>query len=125
MIGDLFNTNKRREVKTREDQVMYMGKKYRRERETGYYVCTSGSRRRLHDVIWETEHGMAIPKGCVVHHKDWDKTNNNIKNLLLVTRADHNRIHNPPGGGATASDERVIALTHELEAKEIKISKRE
>lgn len=118
MIGDLFNNNKRREVKTREDQVMYLGKKYRRDPKTGYMVCTSGSRRRLHDVIWEAAHGMAIPKGCVVHHKDWDKTNNDIKNLLLVTHSEHNRLHNPPGGGARVDDERVIKLTRELEEQE-------
>ena len=47
MIGDLLNTNKRRDVKTREDQVMFMGKKYRRDKKTGYYVCTTGSRRSL------------------------------------------------------------------------------
>ena len=34
MIGDLLNTNKRREVKTRADQVLYLGKKYRRDKKT-------------------------------------------------------------------------------------------
>ena len=34
MIGDLLNNNKKREVKTREDQVMFMGKKYRRDKKT-------------------------------------------------------------------------------------------
>lgn len=47
MIGDLLNTNKRRNVKTRLDQVMYMGRKYRQDKKTGYYVCTTGSRRSL------------------------------------------------------------------------------
>lgn len=47
MIGDMLNNNKRRDVKTRLDQVMYMGKKYRQDKKTGYYVCTTGSRRSL------------------------------------------------------------------------------
>lgn len=34
MIGDLFNMNKRKDVRTREDQVMYMGKKYRQDKKT-------------------------------------------------------------------------------------------
>lgn len=34
MIGDMLNNNKKREVKTREDQVMFMGKKYRRDKKT-------------------------------------------------------------------------------------------
>ena len=37
MIGDLLNTNKRREVRTRVDQVMYMGRKYRRDKKTRLY----------------------------------------------------------------------------------------
>lgn len=34
MIGDMLNNNKRRDVCTREDQVMYMGRKYRRDKKT-------------------------------------------------------------------------------------------
>lgn len=34
MIGDMFNNNKRKDVKTREDQVMFMGKKYRQDKKT-------------------------------------------------------------------------------------------
>ena len=47
MIGDMLNNNKRRDVKTRLDQVLYLGKKYRQDKKTGYYVCTTGSRRSL------------------------------------------------------------------------------
>ena len=99
MIGDLWNNNKRRNVRTREGQRMYMGHKYSREEGTGYLVCTSGKRRRLHDVMWETEAGREIPPGCVIHHLDWDKSHNEISNLVCVTISEHNRIHNPPGGG--------------------------
>lgn len=34
MIGDCLNTNKRRDVKTRADQVLYLGKKYRQDKKT-------------------------------------------------------------------------------------------
>ena len=34
MIGDCLNTNKRRDVKTRVDQQMYLGKKYRQDKKT-------------------------------------------------------------------------------------------
>lgn len=98
MIGDLFNTNKRKDVKTREDQVMYMGKKYRQDKKTGYYVCTSGDRKRLHVAMWEAEAGIAVPPGCVIHHVDWVKTHNVIENLVCVTVSEHERIHNTPGG---------------------------
>ena len=98
MIGDMLNNNKRRDVKTREDQVMYMGKKYRRDKRTGYYVCTTGKRRqRLHVAMWEHEAGREVPPGCVVHHLDWDKTHNEISNLVCVLVSEHNLIHNAGG----------------------------
>ena len=99
MIGDMFNNNRKRDVCTREGQRMYMGRKYAREEGTGYYVCTSGSRRRLHDVLWEYENidGIKIiPEGYVVHHIDWDKTHNVIENLTCISVFGHNLIHNPP-----------------------------
>ena len=34
MIGDMLNNNKRREVKTRADQVLYLGKKYRQDKKS-------------------------------------------------------------------------------------------
>ena len=98
MIGDLFNNNRRRDVCTREGQKMYNGKKYAKEEATGYYVCTSGGRKRLHIAIWEHEHGMAVPEGCVIHHKDWCKTNNSVENLTCVLVEDHERIHNHKEG---------------------------
>lgn len=98
MIGDMFNNNKRRNVRTREDQRLFMGKKYAKEKETGYYVCTSGSRRRLHVVMWEHEHGMEVPEGCVIHHLDWNKANNVIENLVCLTIWEHECVHNVIGG---------------------------
>lgn len=96
MIGDMFNNNKRKDVLTREGQRMYMGRKYAREKSTGYYVCTSGERKRLHDVIWEYENRMRVPEGYVIHHIDFNKSNNNISNLTLISVFGHNLIHNPP-----------------------------
>jgi hypothetical protein len=100
MIGDMWNNNKRRDVCTREGQLMYRGKKYAREESTGYYVCTTGSRRRLHTVIWEDKWGVEIPPGCVIHHLDWDKTHNDVENLICVTVWEHEKIHNIIGGEA-------------------------
>ena len=97
MIGDLFNMNKMKDVCTREGQKMYMGKKYAQEA-SGYYVCTTGERKRLHDVMWSHENKMDIPEGCVIHHIDCDKTHNEISNLTCITVFGHNLIHNPPKG---------------------------
>jgi hypothetical protein len=99
MIGDMFNNNKRRDVVTRVGQKMYNGKKYAQDPATGYYVCTTGKKRqRLHVAIWEHEHGMAVPEGCVIHHKDWVKTNNSVENLTCVTVEGHEEIHNHKEG---------------------------
>ena len=34
-----------------------------------------------------------IPQGMVVHHIDFDKTNNNIDNLALMTNCAHSKLH--------------------------------
>ena len=91
--GAMRNTRK---VKTREDQILFLGKKYRRDPKTGYYICTTGSRQRLHVAMWEAEHGIKVPSGYVIHHKDWNKSHNEISNLVLVTVQEHNLIHNRP-----------------------------
>ena len=46
--------------------------------------------------MWEQAAGREVPPGCVVHHLDWDKTHNEISNLVCVTVEEHNLIHNPP-----------------------------
>lgn len=96
-IGNFDKVNTRKVV-TREGQKLYMGKKYAIEQKTGYYVCTSGSRKRLHVAIWEHEHGMEVPPGCVIHHLDWNKSNNDIENLICVSIEEHEKIHNIIGG---------------------------
>ena len=110
MKGDLFNSNKNTRNKiTRVGQRLYMGKKYSIEKGTGYYVCTSGARRRLHDVMWEHENKTKIPDGYVVHHIDYDKTNNTINNLTCISVFGHNLIHNPPkvNGDKVSGEEAV------------------
>lgn len=98
-IGDFDKVN-RRGKKTRDTQVLFDGCLYSKNKSSGYYVCTSGARRRLHDVLWEHTHGVAVPPGHVIHHLDWNKDNNNINNLVCVTVEEHNLIHNKIGGEA-------------------------
>lgn len=96
MIGDLWNNNKRRDVCTREGQRFYRGKKYAVEKETGYLVCTTGNRKRLHVAMYEQEilKGEAIPPGYVIHHIDCNKNNNTINNLCCISIEEHEWIHN-------------------------------
>lgn len=46
----------------------------------------------LHQYIYEKVHGK-LPKGMVVHHKDFNPLNNDVGNLVAVTIAEHMRIH--------------------------------
>ena len=58
----------------------------------GYYECTTIDRLMLHNYNWEKENGK-IPIGYELHHKDLNKTNNQIENLQLVTPKEHTEIH--------------------------------
>jgi len=55
-------------------------------------IFISGINKRVHLVEWEKYNGKK-PKGMEIHFKDNDKQNWSIKNLLLVNRSDHCRIH--------------------------------
>lgn len=62
---------------------------------TGYVEYTRGEYkgRLAHVVAMELNIGRSLAKDEVVHHKDEDKTNNDLSNLELMTRADHARHH--------------------------------
>jgi hypothetical protein len=45
-----------------------------------------------HVIVWEKHNGK-IPAGFQIHHRDFNKTNNNISNLQLVTPLEHKRLH--------------------------------
>ncbi len=53
-----------------------------------------GKMRLAHHLVWEAVNGP-IPEGFEIHHLDHNKQNNDIENLKLVTRADHQKIHSP------------------------------
>ena len=65
----------------------FNGKRFCRDEGSGYY-WNSVLRERLHRYVWEYYNGK-IPKGYHVHHKDEDKTNNDIANLELMEGKDH------------------------------------
>ena len=133
MLGDMLNNNKRKDVRTRIDQVQFNGKKYTMDPRSGYYTCTTGKgRKRLHVAVWETHWGRRVPPGCVIHHMDWNKKNNSIENLICLTVQEHNLVHNYKFNECgddleaetawereTPDSERVIKLTKELLASRV------
>lgn len=52
----------------------------------GYYYQHNG--KRLHRAVWKFHNGD-IPKGYHIHHKDGDRSNNNIENLELINGREH------------------------------------
>lgn len=46
----------------------------------------------LHRAVWKFHNGE-IPKGYDIHHVDFDKANNDISNLQMLTRKEHKQIH--------------------------------
>jgi hypothetical protein len=47
----------------------------------------------LHRLIAEKTIGRPLKKGEIVHHIDGDKRNNTPENLMIMTQAEHARIH--------------------------------
>lgn len=55
-------------------------------------VFINGKNVHVHRLVWIEHHGN-IPKNCVIHHKDGNKLNWDISNLICISRADHIREH--------------------------------
>lgn len=47
-----------------------------------------------HIIVAEKKLGRYLKKGEVVHHIDFNKTNNDPNNLVVLTSSDHMRLHN-------------------------------
>lgn len=62
---------------------------------SGYVEHTRGPHkgRMVHVVLMEERIGRRIRRDEVVHHIDHNRSNNDINNLALMTRAAHTRLH--------------------------------
>lgn len=67
------------------------GIRFTRIEATGYYRH-NGLRKYMHRYVWEYYNGK-IPKGYEIHHIDFDRSNNDISNLQIVSRSEHRKIH--------------------------------
>jgi hypothetical protein len=57
-----------------------------------YAKDDDGRLRFEHSIVWEKNFGK-IPLGMQIHHKDFNKENNEPANLQLVTPLEHKRLH--------------------------------
>lgn len=78
------------------NKAFFNGFSFRKDRKTGYYLCSKrtdiGKRERLHCYVWRYFNGE-IPKGYHIHHKDEDKSHNDIENLECVIMPAHLSYH--------------------------------
>lgn len=49
--------------------------------------------RMEHIIVWERHHGKRVPAGHVIHHRDENRTNNQIENLVCMPRSAHTEMH--------------------------------
>ena len=56
----------------------------------GYYV--NNQKKLLHRVKYEEYYGT-IPKGYIIHHKNGDRSSNDIDNLQCMTASEHTKMH--------------------------------
>lgn len=78
--------------------MIYKNKK--RENKYGIQKISSVSHRKVapHVKVWEEYMQTEVPfdddgKRCVIHHLDQDTTNNDILNLVCMTKSEHDRWH--------------------------------
>ncbi len=62
--------------------------------EGGYrYLYVGGQKVALHRLIIEEQLGRTLDSNEVVHHVDGDPLNNELSNLVVLSRAEHQRLH--------------------------------
>lgn len=74
-----------------EEHRIYFGRKFYKSI-NGYWVCCRAKMPWAHRWVWINERGK-IPKDLDVHHIDGNKDNNDINNLELITRSEHQKKH--------------------------------
>lgn len=71
----------------------FNGIRFYRNETTGYWERARGVPRKMHVYVWEYYNGRKLPDGYVIHHIDFDKGNNTLENLRLMTASEHSRLH--------------------------------
>ncbi len=103
----------------------YFGKKFWQQKD-GYWV--NGMPIHAQRWVWINHHG-AIPDRMDIHHKDGDKSNNEIENLEMLSRSEHLKRHWKEGRfdldqrRAQLSEARKWLKTEEGRKKQSEISK--
>lgn len=78
----------------------FNGRTYYYCKKTSYYMGKNS--KYLHRDVYLFHNNMeTIPTGHVIHHSDFNKLNNDINNLVLLTTSQHLVLHNRLRKGTT------------------------
>lgn len=72
--------------------LFFEGRKVFYDRKGYPLVWVDGKSVKLHVLVWERANGPK-PKGYEIHHRDEDKTNYDLTNLVLLSPVEHQRTH--------------------------------
>lgn len=61
---------------------------------TGHSLADPNGYAYMQLVVWVSCGNLRPSHGYIIHHKNLDKTDNRINNLEIMSRTEHNRIHN-------------------------------
>lgn len=73
------------------DVAIFDNLSFRKDKRTGYFL-NAKTHKRLHVYVWEYFNG-SIPNGYHIHHKDFNKNNNELENLELLSASEHSKLH--------------------------------
>lgn len=100
-----------------EEHQEHFGRSFYKDKKTGYWISTDHPRTRAHRWVWFNIYGK-IPKSFHIHHKDQDKSNNEISNLMLMHPSVHMNHHytEEKRQMSSANCDRIRHLTKEWHA---------
>jgi hypothetical protein len=86
----------------------HFGKKFYKDKKTGYWISTTCPKIRAHVWVWKC-HYTTVKEGCHIHHVDGNKSNNDIANLEELSAKEHVAKHDSPERKAAS-----IALVNKI-----------